>query len=376
MKIVIIGTAHPLRGGLAAYNERLAYAFQEAGEEVEIYSFSLQYPGFLFPGKTQYTDEPAPKDLKIRTRINSVNPFNWLSVGNEISKLKPDIVIVKFWLPFMGPCFGTILRRIKKNKHSRVVSIIDNIIPHEKRFGDRPFAKYFVKPVDAFVVMSRSVEEDMKKFVRADQPVRFIPHPIYDNYGLPIAKDESRKKLGLDSDGKYLLFFGFIRDYKGLDLLLDAMADERIRKMGIKAIVAGEYYSDSKPYEEQIERLGIKDLLILHTDFIPDSEVGPYFGAADMVVQPYKTATQSGISQMAYHFEKPMLVTNVGGLPEIVPNGKAGYVTEPNAKEIADAIVDFYENNRKESFEQFVKEEKKKFSWDTMVNGIKELAKQ
>ena len=376
MKIVIIGTAHPLRGGLAAYNERLAYAFQEAGEEVEIYSFSLQYPGFLFPGKTQYTDEPAPKDLKIRTRINSVNPFNWLSVGNEISKLKPDIIIVKFWLPFMGPCFGTILRRIKKNKHSRVVSIIDNIIPHEKRFGDRPFAKYFVKPVDAFVVMSRSVEEDMKKFVRADQPVRFIPHPIYDNYGLPIAKDESRKKLGLDSDGKYLLFFGFIRDYKGLDLLLDAMADERIRKMGIKAIVAGEYYSDSKPYEEQIERLGIKDLLILHTDFIPDSEVGPYFGAADMVVQPYKTATQSGISQMAYHFEKPMLVTNVGGLPEIVPNGKAGYVTEPNAKEIADAIVDFYENNRKESFEQFVKEEKKKFSWDTMVNGIKELVKQ
>jgi glycosyltransferase involved in cell wall biosynthesis len=376
MKIVIIGTAHPLRGGLAAYNERLAYAFQEAGEEVEIYSFSLQYPGFLFPGKTQYTDEPAPKDLKIRTRINSVNPFNWLSVGNEISKLKPDIVIVKFWLPFMGPCFGTILRRIKKNKHSRVVSIIDNIIPHEKRFGDRPFAKYFVKPVDAFVVMSRSVEEDMKKFVRADQPVRFIPHPIYDNYGLPIAKDESRKKLGLDSDGKYLLFFGFIRDYKGLDLLLDAMADKRIRKMGIKAIVAGEYYSDSKPYEEQIERLGIKDLLILHTDFIPDSEVGPYFGAADMVVQPYKTATQSGISQMAYHFEKPMLVTNVGGLPEIVPHGKAGYVTEPNAKEIADAIVDFYENNRKESFEQFVKEEKKKFSWETMVNGIKELAKQ
>jgi D-inositol-3-phosphate glycosyltransferase len=375
MKIVIIGTAHPLRGGLAAYNERLAYAFQEAGEEVEIYSFSLQYPGFLFPGKTQYTDEAAPKGLKIHTRINSVNPFNWLSVGNEISRLKPDIVIVKFWLPFMGPCFGTILRRIKRNKHSRIISIIDNIIPHEKRIGDKPFAKYFVKAVDAFVVMSRSVEEDMKKFVRADQQVRFIPHPIYDNYGLPIARDESRKKLGLDSDGKYLLFFGFIRDYKGLDLLLDAMSDERIRKMGIKAIVAGEYYSDSKPYDEQIERLGIKDLLILHTDFIPDSEVGPYFGAADMVVQPYKTATQSGISQMAYHFEKPMLVTNVGGLPEIVPDGKAGYVTEPNAKEIADAIVDFYENNRKEGFEQFVKEEKKKFSWETMVNAIKELAK-
>lgn len=374
MKIVIIGTAHPLRGGLAAYNERLAYAFQEAGDEVEIYSFSLQYPGFLFPGKTQYTTEPAPKGLKIHSKLNSVNPLNWWSVGNEISKLKPDIVIVKFWLPFMGPCFGTILRRIRKNRHSRIVSIIDNIIPHEKRFGDKPFAKYFVKPVDAFIVMSRSVEEDMKKFVSA-QPVRFIPHPIYDNYGLPLEMSESRKKLNLDPDGKYLLFFGFIRDYKGLDLLLDAMADERIRKMGVKAIVAGEYYSDSKPYEAQIERLGIKDLLILHTDFIADSEVAPYFGAADMVVQPYKTATQSGISQMAYHFEKPMLVTNVGGLPEIVPNGKAGYVTELNAKEIADSIIDFYQNSKKETFEAFVKEEKKKFAWETMVNGIKELAK-
>jgi glycosyltransferase involved in cell wall biosynthesis len=376
MKIVIIGTAHPLRGGLAAYNERLAYAFQEAGDEVEIYSFSLQYPGFLFPGKTQYSSEPAPEGLKIQTKINSINPFNWLSVGNEISKLKPDIVIVKFWLPFMGPCFGTILRRIKRNKHSRIVSIIDNIIPHEKRVGDKPFAKYFVKAVDAFIVMSKSVEEDMKKFVGPNQPVRFIPHPIYDNYGLPVSQEESRKKLQLEPDAKYLLFFGFIRDYKGLDLLLEAMGDERIRKMGIKAIVAGEYYSDSKPYEEQIDRLGIRDLLVLHTDFIPNSEVAPFFGAADMVVQPYKTATQSGISQMAYHFEKPMLVTNVGGLPEIVPNGKAGYVTEVDAKAIADAIVDFYENNRVASFQNFVKEEKKKFAWETMVDGIKSLANE
>jgi glycosyltransferase involved in cell wall biosynthesis len=256
----------------------------------------------------------------------------------------------------MGPCFGTILRRIKRNKHSRIVSIIDNIIPHEKRVGDKPFAKYFVKAVDAFIVMSKSVEEDMKKFVGPNQPVRFIPHPIYDNYGLPVSQEESRKKL------------------QGLDLLLEAMADERVRKMGIKAIVAGEYYSDSKPYEEQIERLGIKDLLVLHTDFIPNSEVAPFFGAADMVVQPYKTATQSGISQMAYHFEKPMLVTNVGGLPEIVPNGKAGYVTEVDAKAIADAIVDFYENNRVASFQSFVKEEKKKFAWETMVDGIKDIS--
>jgi glycosyltransferase involved in cell wall biosynthesis len=372
-KIIIIGSAHPLRGGLAAYNERLAYAFQEAGDLVEIYSFSLQYPGFLFPGKTQFTSDPAPEGLTIKTKINSINPFNWWKIGREISRMKPDIVIVRFWLPFMGPCFGTILRLIRRNKHTRIIAITDNIIPHEKRPGDRIFTKYFVKPVDGFIPMCQSVKDELKLF-DTKKPVQLIPHPIYDNYGTQIPIAEARKKLGLEADGKYLLFFGFIRDYKGLDLLLDAMADERLAKAGIKAIVAGEFYSDSKPYDDQIERLGIKDRLIMHTDYIPNSEVAAYFGACDMVVQPYKSATQSGISQMAYHFEVPMLVTNVGGLPEIVADGKAGYVTPTDSKAIADAIMDFYENNRKESFHNFVKEEKKRFSWNSMVEGIKSLA--
>jgi len=372
-KIVIIGSAHPLRGGLAAFNERLAQAFQEAGDDVEIYTFSLQYPGFLFPGKTQYSSDPAPENIKIHVKINSVNPLNWMSVGNEIAKINPDLVIVKFWLPFMGPCFGTILRKIKKNKKSKIVSIVDNIIPHEKRIGDRAFTKYFVKAVDAFIVMSRSVGEDMKLFVNKEQKVKYIPHPIYDNYGEIIEKSVAREKLGLDQNGKYILFFGFIRDYKGLDLLLKALADERVKAAGIKAIVAGEFYTDSKPYEDLMDELGIRDRLVLHTDFIPNAEVGLYFGASDLVVQPYKTATQSGISQMAYHFELPMLVTNVGGLPEIVANGKAGYVTEVEEKAIADAMLDFYENSRAHDFNVFVKEEKKKFSWESMVNAIKEI---
>ena len=362
-KIIIIGSAHPLRGGLSAFNERLARAFQKNGDEVEIYSFSLQYPGFLFPGKTQYSSEPAPTDLTIKVKINSINPFNWKAVGNELRKIKPNIVIIRFWLPFMGPCFGTILRSIRKNKHSRIIAIVDNIIPHEKRIGDRPFTKYFTKVVDNFIVMSKSVGEDLKQFVNTEEKaVRFIEHPIYDGYGKHLSKAEARTQLHLPVEGKYLLFFGFIRDYKGLDLLLEAMGDERIKAAGIKAIIAGEFYTDEKPYQEQIDRLGIRAQLVLHTDFIPDSEVNKFFGAADMVVQPYKTATQSGISQMAYYFEKPMLVTNVGGLPEIVPHGKAGYVTEPNPTEIADAILDFYENQRASAFQDFVKEEKKRFA--------------
>ena len=373
-KIIIIGSAHPLRGGLSAFNERLARSFQENGDEVEIYTFSLQYPNFLFPGKTQYSSEPAPTDLNIKVKINSINPFNWWKVGNALRKMRPDIVVIKFWLPFMGPCFGTILRRIRRNKHTRIISIIDNIIPHEKRIGDRPFAKYFAKAVDAFIVMSKSVGEDMKQFVNPElKQVRFIEHPIYD-YGQHIPKPEARQALTLDPNGKYLLFFGFIREYKGLDLLIEAMADERIRAAGIKAIIAGEFYTDEQPYQELIDKLGVREQLVLHTDFIPDSEVNKFFGAADMVVQPYKTATQSGISQMAYYFESPMLVTNVGGLPEIVPHGKAGYVTAPNSKEIADAILDFYENNREQGFRDFVKLEKKRFAWQNMVNGVKELS--
>jgi glycosyltransferase involved in cell wall biosynthesis len=221
--------------------------------------------------------------------------------------------------------------------------------------------------------MSRSVGEDMKLFVNKEQKVKYIPHPIYDNYGEIIEKSVAREKLGLDQNGKYILFFGFIRDYKGLDLLLKALADERVKAAGIKAIVAGEFYTDSKPYEDMMDELGIRDRLVLHTDFIPNAEVGLYFGASDLVVQPYKTATQSGISQMAYHFELPMLVTNVGGLPEIVANGKAGYVTEVEEKAIADAMLDFYENSRAHDFNVFVKEEKKKFSWESMVNAIKEI---
>lgn len=368
MKIGIIGSAHPLRGGLATFNERLALALQEQGHEVAIYSFSLQYPSFLFPGKTQLTDEPAPEKLTIHTAINSINPLNWLLVGNRIKKERPDLIIVKYWLPFMGPAFGTILRRVKKNGHSRVLCIVDNIIPHEKRPGDTAFTKYFVKTVDAFVTMSRDVLEDLKRFTA--KPSVYHPHPLYDNYGPGLPKEEACKKLGLDLNSKYILFFGFIRKYKGLDILYEAMKDERIRAAGIKLIVAGEFYGDQEMYEQLIEQYKIKDQLHLFTDFIPNSEVRYYFSAADLVVQPYRSATQSGITQIAYHFEKPMVVTNVGGLAEGVPDGKVGFVTEPNAKDIADAILKFYQPNAIPELKQNLAQEKLKYSWESFTKAL------
>ncbi len=374
MKIAILGSAHPLRGGLAAFNERLAYQLQEQGHQVIIYSFSLQYPSFLFPGKTQFTDEPAPAGMNIRTVVNSVNPLNWLQVGREMNKEQYDLIIVKYWLPFMGPAFGTILRQAKKNKHSRVLCIVDNIIPHEKRPGDQQFTNYFIKAVDAFVTMSKDVLKDVKTFT--DKPAYFTPHPIYDSYNEAVSKQIACSRLKLDAGKKYMLFFGFIREYKGLDLLLEAMADERIKQAGIELIAAGEYYDKAVEANNNsiIEKHQLQNRVHLRTNFIPNSEVRYYFSAADLVVQPYKHATQSGITQIAFHFEKPMVVTNVGGLAEVVPDGKVGFIAEPNPTSIADAILRFYETNSIPNLKENILEEKKKYTWDTftkvMMNAV------
>ena len=374
MKIVILGTAYPYRGGLAAFNERLAYEFQNQGHEVEIYTFTHQYPDFLFPGKTQYSTEPAPEDLKIVRKVHSYNPFNWFKVGREIARRKPDLMITKFWLPFMAPCFGTIARIVRRNKHTRLVSILDNVIPHEHRIGDKAFVRYFIRPTGGFVAMSKSVLADLRLFTQ-DKPAVFSPHPLYDHYGERLSREQALSELNLDHDSRYALFFGFIRAYKGLDLLFEAFADPRLKTLGVKLLVAGEFYGDPAPYLNQIKELGIEDRVVLCTDFIPDSEVNRYFSAADIVAQPYKTATQSGVTQIAFHFGKPMLVTNVGGLPEIVPDGKIGYVVEPDSKQIADALCRFFTEQKQAEFEANVVEEKKKYAWPKFIEAIWEVMK-
>ena len=373
MKITILGSAHPLRGGLAAYNERLAREFMYEKDEVTIETFSLQYPEFLFPGTTQYSSLPKPADLTIHVTVNSVNPFNWIKTGLKIKRQRPDILVVKFWLPFMAPCLGTICRIVRRNQHTRIISILDNIIPHEKRIGDTFFTKYFVNSVDAFIAMSDSVYNDLSVFDQT-KPRLLNPHPLFDNYGEAVDKISAIQKLNLDTSKKYLLFFGLIRDYKGLDIVLKAMATEQLRNSDIQLIVAGEYYSNREEYEQFIRELAIKDKVELHTRFIPDDEVYLYFCAADMVVQPYKHATQSGVTQICYHFNKPMLVTNVGGLPEIVPDNKVGFVVAPDEQSVANAILRFYNEEKEQEFVQNIQEEKKKYSWKVMAEKVKQLA--
>ena len=370
MKIVIVGTAYPYRGGLAAFNERLAREFQKEGHDVVMYTFTLQYPSFLFPGKTQYSDELPPKELCIKKEINSVNPFNWLIAGRKIRAEKPDMVIFAYWMSFMAPCFGTIARVIKKEKKIKCIGLVHNMIPHEPNLLDKLFPSYFVNSMDAFVTLSESVVKDISTYDKKNKPKYFSPHPIYDHYGEIISKESALSKLNLDKGKKYLLFFGFIRAYKGLDLLLDAFADKRLRKYNLKLVIAGEFYENEQFYIEKINTLGIEPDVELCTNFIPDSEVNAYFCAADIVVQPYKTATQSGVTQIAYYFEKPMLVTDVGGLAEIVPHGKVGYAVHPDATSIADALVDFYENDKERFFSENAKIEKEKYAWSRMTKAI------
>lgn len=374
--VVIIGPAHPLRGGLATFDERLAAEFNRQGYKAIIYTFSLQYPGFLFPGTTQYSDEPAPKDLDIRVRINSVNPFNWISAGNELKKLKPAIVVVRYWLPFMGPCLGTILRKVRKNKFSKIITIADNVLPHEKRFGDRPFTKYFIKPVDAFITMSEKVRADLELF-NVKKPVATVTHPLYDNFGEKLSIEEARNHLGLPLNDTIMIFFGFIRKYKGLDMLFDAMKilknDASPETSNLKLLVAGEFYEKEQPYLDQIAQNDIADRVILRTSFIPDSEVKYYLSSANLLVQPYRNATQSGVTPLAYHFLVPMVITRVGGLPAMVPEGVAGLIAEPTAESIAEKIKELVLRNPA-TFMPAMEEERKKYSWEKLTATIVNLA--
>ncbi|WP_347156381.1 glycosyltransferase [Pontibacter chitinilyticus] len=374
-RVVIVGPAYPLRGGgMATFNERLAYAFQEAGDEVEIVTFSLQYPAFLFPGKSQYSEEAPPEGLAIKVLINSINPLNWWRAGHYIRKKKPDLVIFRYWLPFMGPALGTMAHLIRRNRYSRVLAITDNVVPHEKRPGDVPFTKYFLGACHGFMTMSRAVQQDLWHFA-PQKPNVYLPHPLYDNFGQPESKAVACAALGLDDTSNYLLFFGFIRAYKGLDLLLHALADPRLQERpDIKLIIAGEFYEEATPYHHLIAQLQLQNRLVLRTDFIPNAAVRHYFCAADLVVQPYRHATQSGVTQIAYHFDKPMVVTNVGGLAELVPDGEVGYVVTVEPQAIATAILDFYTSGKAAEFSQNIHTYKKRFSWHHFVQAAWDLA--
>jgi len=382
MKIVIVGTAYPMRGGIAQFNA-LLYKYFSAGNDVKMYSFKRQYPGMFFPGKTQFEqDEPVFKipDDKNIICVDSVNPINWISTGRKIAKENADLIIFKYWLPFFAPCFATISYIAKKYSKAKVLFICDNVIPHEKRFGDRFFTKLAFSQADYFNVMSKTVEEDLKLFNKG-KSYKLIQHPVYNIFGEKVSKTEAKEFISKEykadvRNEKVILFFGYIRKYKGLNYLIDAMP-EILRKINLKLLVVGEFYDDENRYREQIKNLNLEENVKVISDFVPDANVKYFFSACDVVVLPYADATQSGIIQIAYYYDKPVIATDVGGLAEVVRNNETGFIIEPkSSKAVAEAVIKFYEEDLEEKFSKKASDEKKKFTWEEFISKISEMVRK
>jgi glycosyltransferase involved in cell wall biosynthesis len=379
LRILIVGTAFPLRGGIAHYVSLLYKTLKQRGHWVHIISFYRQYPKILFPGKTQEEAGETSIPLESDAVIDSVNPKSWYDAGKLAAKYQPDLLIFKFWLPFFAPAYGVISRVAKRitrknGKECKVLFIADNVIPHEKRPGDSIFTNFAFKVVDYFVVQSDSVEKDLLS-IKPDAKYVKLQHPVYEIFGERVDRNEARRSLNIPNDAPTILFFGYIRKYKGLDLLLRAMPAMIARYPELRLIVAGEYYSNEAEIKSLIDELKIPAKnLVLATDYIANEEVAKYFSATNAVVLPYRSATQSGIVQIAYNFDAPVIATPVGGLPEIVIDGKSGLITkdsEPSS--IAEKVIEFFDRDLEATFTAGVIEEKKKYSWDTFVEGIEKL---
>ncbi len=378
MNIVLIGTAYPLRGGIAHY-VGLLWKYLSRRHDVTIVTFSRQYPKLLFPGKSQEESGDAGVPVESVQWIDSINPLNWIRTGFRVRALRADLIVFKFWMPFFAPSYGVIAAIARWGRATRTMFICDNVIPHERRPGDKLLTRFAFRYIDSYVVQSRAVERDLRLW-KKDPLLAYLPHPVYEIFGEETTRSDARAKLrdvdsamDLGDDARVLLFFGYVRDYKGLDVILDAMP-AILEKMKVTLLVVGEFYNNEQQYRDQVHRLGIADAVIFHSDYVPNEEVGVYFSAADVMTLPYKSATQSGIIQIAYNFHRPVIATDVGGLGEVIVDGHTGFIVPPEQPAaIAEAVVSFYENDRFESFRAGVIEEKKKYSWEYMAEGIEEL---
>ncbi len=372
LKIAIIGPAWPYRGGLATFNEYLAEKLISDGHQVDLHTFSHQYPSFLFPGTTQFTDKPRPEGLHIERSLHAYNPIRWPSTQKKLVQRGYDLAIIRYWIPAMSPVLSAMASALAQSG-TKVLALVDNVYPHEARPLDRWLTDRFLRYPHVFLAMSQVVSDQLRSQV-GTRPVYYSPHPIYDNYGPPVAPQEAKKELVLPEKEPLLLFFGFIRPYKGLDLLLEAVSDERFKDKKFKVVVAGEWYEDSRSYYEMIKKLNIGERLIMKDHFIPESQVATYFSAADVVIQPYRNATQSGISALAYAYRKPLISTKVGGLAEIVEEGKTGFLCDPDPKSIADGIQRYFENTNEDLMAEAIERQAESMSWAHFTRRIVEIS--
>ncbi len=372
MKISYLSTFYPFRGGIAQFNASVMRELQSLGHEVKAFTFTTQYPKLLFPGETQMVKEDDIVDIIDTTRVlNSAFPLNWPYVAAKIKKSSPDILLMKYWMSYFGPSLGYVAGKMQKK--TKVITILDNVIPHEKKFFDKAFTKYFLKRNDGFIAMSEKVKNDLL-FYLPNAKVKLLPHPLYDHFGPIVDKKTAQHKLGLDTTKKTILFFGFIRDYKGLDLLIKAFSN---LDKSYQLVIAGEVYGNFDKYDVLINNNSNKENIHKHVKYISDKEVSVYFGASDVCILPYKNATQSGITGISYHFETPMIATDVGGLSEIIQDKKTGLIVpKPEVELIKNGIQDYFETCPQSTFIENIKELKKELSWTNFASELMEFVKQ
>lgn len=371
MRIAILSSFYPYRGGIAQFNANL-YGELSRHHDVKAFSFSRQYPEFLFPGKTQYvTPDDEAVSIESEALLDTADPFSYLRTARAIAEWHPDILVMRYWMSWFGPSLGYVGRYLRK-RGCKVISILDNVVPHEPRFFDRPFTRYFLSGGSGFVTMCSEVAGDLDTF-KTGKPHIVLPHPLYSHFGGRIPREQAEEALGLEHGRRNILFFGLIRKYKGLDILLNAFKD-----LGdeYQLIVAGEPYGSFDIYQEIIDGIGGKDRIKLFPKYIRDSEVKTYFSAADVTVLPYRSATQSGISSVSYHFEVPMIVTDVGGLRETIGEKGTGIVAEEVTPDCIKREIERYFNDSriKEGCIGCIRQEKQRLSWASFAERLVEFA--
>lgn len=365
MKIAFLSTFYPFRGGIAQFNALMYRAFEKE-HTVKAFTFKRQYPNFLFPGETQYvTKEDIADEIPSDEVLDTINPLTYVSTARKVKKFAPDIFITKYWMTFFGPSLGYVAKKL--NKNVKRISILDNVIPHEKRFFDGFCNRYFLNNNDGFVVMSDAVLKDLLS-IKPDAKFIRVNHPVYNHFPAPVDQAFAQQKLKVDTTKKTVLFFGFIRDYKGLDLLIQSMD---LLDHTYQLIIAGEVYGSFDKYQELIDQSKAKSRIALYNQYIGDHEVADYFSAADVCVLPYKSATQSGITSIANHYNLPIIATNVGGLKETIHHQKTGLIVDiPEVEAIATSIQSYFEGNYKATFAAEIEKEKQENSWENFVERI------
>jgi glycosyltransferase involved in cell wall biosynthesis len=373
MNIVIVGPYPPFRGGISDFNYALADNLNKE-HSVNVINFTTQYPKLIFPGKTQYKSQISDYPVAVKRMLSSVNPLTWKKSARYIDELKPDLVIFRFWMPFFALALSNVARHLRKRLNAPFIAICDNIIPHESHLFDAKLTSYFLKRMDKYIVMSKTVEQELLSFI-PEAVYNRSPHPIYNIFGDEVPKNTARDILGIKAK-KVILFFGLIRKYKGLDILLQSIPLIKEKLNDFVVLIVGECYEDIDKYKNIIYDLNIEPWVDLRVKFLSDKEIAVTFSAADVIALPYRSASQSGIVQVAYHYNKPVVVSDVGGLPEVVEQGKVGFVVKLDPAEFAKALIEILEGDNSEKMSKEVSKYKQQFSWDYFLQSIYELMKR